>query len=339
MVTFVLLGSGFFASAQVCDPSVAPTGLTTTYTPGTGVLLEWDAIPGSVGAQFKVVLPSGASFSRQIMGFEPGQFAVPDVVLSSGNYTWRVRAACSETMPYDLTPVSESHSFTIGGGSYCPATVTDIDGNVYNVVVIGDQCWTQENLKVERYRNGDSIPTGLSNSAWSETTSGAFAVSANVPANKLIYGLLYNWYAVDDPRGLCPTGWHVPTDAEWTQMITVLDPTACGTCTGNNHSIFAGGKMKTTGTLSAGTGLWQDPNTAATNNSGFSGLPSSHRNSGGLHSSVSLGLTGYWWSSSPNLDATSPVFAHKRYLRHDYGNAFRSSSYKQFGFSVRCLRD
>ncbi len=325
MVTFVLLGSGFFASAQVCDPSVAPTGLTTTYTPGAGVLLQWDAIPGSVGAQFKVVLPSGASFSRQIMGFEPGQFAVPDVVLSPGDYTWRVRAACSETMPYDLTPVSESHSFTIGGGSYCPATVTDIDGNVYNTIQIGSQCWMQENLKVERYRNGESIPTGLSNSAWSNTyttTDGAFAVYNNEASNKDTYGLLYNWYAVDDTRGICPTGWHVPTAGEWTDLTDHL----------GGESV-AGGHMKTTGTLSAGTGLWQAPNTGATNSSGFSGLPGGIRNN--LGNFTFQGTSGDWWSSR-EVSAGSAVL---RRLVYAGGNAIRSLNPKQNGFSVRCLRD
>ena len=142
-----------------------------------------------------------------------------------------------------------------------------------------------ENLATETYGDGSAIPTGLSNSAWSSTTSGAFAVYADNPANKGTYGLLYNWYAVADPRSICPAGWHVPTDAEWTQLTDHLGGTS-----------VAGGQMKTTGTLGAGTGLWFAPNTDATNSSGFSGLP------GGLRfifgSFTFQGDYGYWWSSS-----------------------------------------
>ena len=213
------------------------------------------------------------------------------------------------------------------GGS-CPecfvncGTIMDFDGNVYNTVQIGSQCWTQENLKVEHYRNVDAIPTGLSDTAWQTTTSGAFAVYNNVAANKATYGLLYNWYAVADARGLCPTGWHVPTDAEWTQLTDHLGGTS-----------VAGGQMKTTGTLGAGTGLWQAPNTAATNSSGFSGLPGGARSIGGFF--TNQGSYGDWWSSSED----SASFAWPRRLLYVSGVANRFNNFKRNGFSVRCLRD
>jgi uncharacterized protein (TIGR02145 family) len=322
--------------AQVCDPAVAPTGLTSTYTPGSGALLEWDAVPGSVGVQLRVDLPSGSTITRRIVGFERDKFAVPESVLSPGDYTWRVQAACSTVRPYDVTPISSSSSFTVGSGSSCPATVTDIDGNVYTTVEIGDQCWMSENLKVERYQDGSNIPTGLSDGDWGSTTSGAFAVYNNDAANKATYGLLYNWFAGVDARGLCPTGWHVPTDEEWTQMITVLDPSTCGSCTGVSHSLTAGGHMKTTGTLDAGTGLWQAPNTAATNSSGFSGLPGGFRLSFS-GSFFNQGLIGYWWSSSEY--SISPINAYERKLFYDFDFTTRNTINKQFGFSVRCLQD
>ena len=309
--------------AQICDPSIAPSGLVSTYTPGSGALLEWDAVPGSVGVLLKVELPSGSSIDRRIVGPELDQFAVPDAVLTGGStYTWRVQATCSTLRPFDLTPISASSTFTVGSGSSCPATLTDIDGNVYNTVEIGSQCWMEDNLATETYGDGSAIPTGLSNSAWSSTTSGAFAVYADNPANKGTYGLLYNWYAVADPRSICPAGWHVPTDAEWTQLTDHLGGTS-----------VAGGQMKTTGTLGAGTGLWQAPNTAATNSSGFSGLPGGYRNF--LGTFASQGGLGYWCGSSEN----SAGLAWPRVLNYSNGNAYRGSNGKLYGFSVRCLRD
>ena len=308
--------------AQICDPSTAPSGLVSTYTPGSGALLEWDAVPGSVGVLLKVELPSGSSIDRRIVGPELDQFAVPDAVLTAATYTWRVQASCSTLRPFDLTPISASSTFTVGSGSSCPATLTDIDGNVYNTVEIGSQCWMEENLKVERYRDGSNIPTGLSDAAWQAATTEAFAVYDNDTANKATYGLLYNWYAVADPRGLCPTGWHVPTDAEWTQLTDHL----------GGESV-AGGQMKTTGTLGAGTGLWQAPNTAATNSSGFSGLPGGARSIGGFF--TNQGSYGDWWSSSED----SASFAWPRRLLYVSGVANRFNNFKRNGFSVRCLRD
>ena len=308
--------------AQICYPSIAPSGLVSTYTPGSGALLEWDAVPGSVGVLLKVELPSGSSIDRRIVGPELDQFAVPDAVLTAATYTWRVQASCSTLRPFDLTPISASSTFTVGGGSSCPATITDIDGNVYSTVEIGSQCWMQDNLATETYGDGSAIPTGLSNSAWSSTTSGAFAVYGDNPANKATYGLLYNWYAVADARGLCPTGWHVPTDAEWTQLTDHLGDTS-----------VAGGQMKTTGTLGAGTGLWQAPNTAATNSSGFSGLPGGFRLFNGFF--FDQGFLGYWWSSSES----STNIAWYRILGYNRGSAYRDYVNKRNGFSVRCLRD
>jgi len=187
--------------AQPCDPALAPTELSSSYTAGSGALLQWEVVPGSVGVQIKATSPSGTSISRRIIGFERDQFLVPDGLLSPGTYTWQIQAACSASLPLAVTPLSTSNSFTVGGGSTCPSTVTDLDGNVYNTVQIGLQCWTAENLKVEHYQNGDAIPTGLSNSAWESTATGAFAVYNNAIANKDTYGLLYIGYAATDARG------------------------------------------------------------------------------------------------------------------------------------------
>jgi len=175
---------------------------------------------------------------------------------------------------------------------------------------------------VEHYRNGDSIPTGRSDSAWAAATSGAFIEYDGDPANTATYGLLYKWYAVSDLRGLCPSGWHVPRDGEWTAMVEYLGGQA-----------VAGGKLKTTGTLSAGTGLWQDPNMAGTNSSGFSGLPGGSRDY--LGNFYGLGTNGYWWTSSELFSNNAWNWA----LFFYDGYAYRSFNNEQIGFSVRCLQD
>ncbi|NDC72947.1 MAG: hypothetical protein EBZ62_05760, partial [Sphingobacteriia bacterium] len=205
----------------------------------------------------------------------------------------------------------------------CPGTptVTDVDNNTYNTVQIGTQCWTQSNLKVSKYRNGDNIPTGLSNSDWENTASGAYAIYNNDPVNDGLYGKLYNHYAVTDSRGLCPTGWHVPTDAEWTTLENQL-----------GGSSVAGGSLKSTATQPT-LGGWLSPNTGATNSSGFTALPGGLRFSYGGFS----GMTGdgFWWSSS----VSSGSFAWYRYLFNDGSNVLRNSGYRTVGFSVRCCRD
>jgi len=223
-----------------------------------------------------------------------------------------------------------------GNNSGCsggPSTVTDIDGNTYNVVTIGNQCWMKENLKVSKYRNGDAIPTNLTNTQWETTTSGAYAVHDNDPANNAIYGKLYNWYAAADSRGLCPTGWHVPADSEWNIVVKALDPQADTSINSNLQSAIAGGLMKTTGTLQAGTGLWEDPNTSATNSSGFTGLPGADRYDNG--SFYPIGYVGLWWSST-QFSADSAWYRDLY-----YGNAIvgRNPYNKGTGFSVRCVRD
>jgi uncharacterized protein (TIGR02145 family) len=208
-------------------------------------------------------------------------------------------------------------------GVRCPGTptVTDIDGNVYNTVQIGNQCWTQSNLKVSKYRNGDSIPTGLSNTQWSSTTLGAYAIYNNDPVNDGLYGKLYNHYAVTDSRGLCPTGWHVPTDSEWTILENHL-----------SGSIVAGGALKSTSTQPT-PGGWASPNTGATNSSGFTGTPGGLRDTNGVFSTVPM--YGCWWSSSVSTASD----AWYRRLNYDFIYFYRIDYSRTLGFSVRCLKD
>jgi uncharacterized protein (TIGR02145 family) len=223
-----------------------------------------------------------------------------------------------------------------GGGNYLIVpglsaanrlTVTDIEGNVYQTVTIGSQIWMKENLKVSKYRNGNSIPTGLSDSQWSITTSGAYAILNNDQTNNAIFGKLYNWYSVIDQRGLCPVGWHVPTDAEWYTLENFLDPTVNDPNLTGFRGTDVGGKLK------AVSSSWASPNTGASNSSGFSALPGSRRDANGIFSGD--GNNGFWWSSS----VISSTFAWDRYLTFGNSTSNRDDDYKTNGISVRCLKD
>jgi uncharacterized protein (TIGR02145 family) len=218
-------------------------------------------------------------------------------------------------------------------GLRCPGTptVTDIDGNVYHTVQIGTQCWTQSNLKVSKYRNGDTIPTGLSNTAWENTTAGAYVINNNDPLNDGLYGKLYNHYAVVDSRGLCPTGWHVATDGEWNILVKYLDPNADTLCLHCWQSSVAGGMLKSTITQPT-PGGWATPNIGATNSSGFTAGPGGRMHPDGSFDPV--GGNGSWWSSS-----FSGLYAWNRNLHEFSGGIYKPNGLRTVGFSVRCLKD
>ena len=231
-------------------------------------------------------------------------------------------------------PISADTTFTY---TCAPSFITCGDpvsyqGYNYATVQIGEQCWFAENLRSENYENGDAIPAGLSDSEWTSTISGATAVygedagcdnyspdiNACDPAQSLNeYGRLYNWYAVNDARGLCPSGWHVPTDFEWTVLTSFL----------GGESV-AGDQMKTTyGWSFGGNG---------TNSSGFSGLPGGYLGSGNGYF-FDAGINGRWWSSSPyGSSAWNRVLG----FPNSYDESVtRFSSNQRLGFSVRCVKD
>lgn len=204
-------------------------------------------------------------------------------------------------------------------GQEC-TSVTDVDGNTYPVVQIGTQCWMAENLRTGHYRDGTEIPNVTDDAAWAGSTTGAWC-NYNNSLSDSIWGRLYNGDAIVDTNGLCPSGWHVPTDAEWTILVNHL-----------GGADLAGGKLKATGSLGEGTGLWGTPNTGATNETGFSAIPGGSRYWGfgdfeGQHSK------GIWWSSTA-------VFGWElwyRQLRSDSEGVQRFNDPRAAGYSVRCL--
>ena len=189
--------------------------------------------------------------------------------------------------------------------------------NTGSTVKIRSQVWMTKNLDVTTYRNGDAIPQVTDPTQWGNLTSGAWCYYNNDPAMGAIYGKLYNWYAVNDIRGLAPTGYHVPSDAEWTTLET---------CLGGLE--VAGGAMKEAGLMH-----WQSPNTGATNSSGFAGLPGGSRVNNGAF--IYVGDDGLWWSST-EFDTSE---AWLRHLGYDLSSVLRDGYSKTNGFSVRCLRD
>jgi uncharacterized protein (TIGR02145 family) len=277
-------GAAVMARGVAYGTSVNPTTSGTITNNGTGT--------GVFTSQLSGLTPSTAYFARA--------YAINSVGTAYGNEV-------------TFTTLSTIPSFTCG-----TTTVTDVDGNSYATVQIGTQCWTQSNLTVSKYRDGSSIPNITDNTQWSQTntsSTGAWCNYNNNASNGTTYGKMYNWYAVNDSRGLCPTGWHVPTDAEWTTLTTHL-----------------GGTLVAVGAMKSTTG-WNSPNTGATNLSGFTGLPGGYRsNIGGFYN---VGNYGYWWSSS----GAGSGHAWYRDLYYNDASVYRGNGDRRGGFSVRCVRD
>ena len=194
-------------------------------------------------------------------------------------------------------------------------TVTDHDGNVYNTVKIGTQVWMAENLKTTKYNDNTAIPLVTDNSEWISLTTPAYCWYDNDISNKTTYGALYNWYTVNTGK-LCPTGWHVPSDEEWTILTNYLGS-------------MAGGRMRETGTTH-----WKSPNTDAPNDSKFTALPGGSRRYDG--SFYYIGDGGYWWSATED-DAADAWYLNMEI--NSFSTFYGSYYYKYYGISVRCLRD
>lgn len=216
---------------------------------------------------------------------------------------------------YSLDSLNLIHSNV----NYDTNQVVDIEGNNYEVVVIGKQVWMQENLRTRTYRNGDTILHTPKKEDWAFLQKGAWCMVENSNTQCEIYGKLYNHFAVSDSRGLCPKGWRVPSKEDFTILAQYLGGEA-----------VAGGKLK-----EVGTSCWQTPNLGASNESGFSGLPGGQRSKIGNFNNI--GNIGTWWTSTKNQNNTAwsiSLFAFTG------GNAV----YKYYhelneGLSVRCIKD
>jgi len=252
---------------------------------------------------------SAASNTGKIRGLKSGksvidmQFNAGDTLKltgKSGNYRTVIMLIPTQTQTVTFTFVD----------------CTDADGNHYAVVQIGTQLWMEENLKTTKYKNGALIPNITDDALWVADVTGAYCCYSNdCGTYNVTYGKLYNWYAVINANGICPTGWHLPADVEWTTLTTYL---------GN----AAGGKLK-----EACSTLWKSPNTGATNESGFTALPGGIRGSNGGWGWNGSG--GYWWSST-EYNPIAALYWSASYSTSSLGG---STADKIDGFSVRCVRD
>jgi len=243
--------------------------------------------------------------------------------IGAGAFTSSISGLTANTLYYVRAYATNSVGTTYG----TEQTFTTASVAVLSSVTIGSQVWTNKNLDVARYRNGDIIPQVTNATQWAALTTGAWCWYNNDSATyAATYGRLYNWYAVNDSRGLAPNGWHIPTDAEWNKLVKHLDSGADTTCSGCAQSTIVGGALKSI------TG-WSSPNEGATNSSGFSGLPGGYRFDGGLFNNI--GFYGYWWSATEPFTTN----AWTRFVYYSFGGVNRNSFAKSFGISVRCVRD
>jgi len=292
------------------------TAVVRFTNPGSGVFergIVWSSSPNpTISSNKSVAGKGGFGFTHSFGTIDPNniQYARAYARTSVGVY------------------YSPERSFTPIPGLRCPGTpsVTDIDGNLYHTVQIGNQCWTQGNLKVSKYRNGDAIPTYLIPNSWRNTNVGAYRYlfDDSTSITQTRFGRLYNHFAVMDSRGLCPTGWHVPSDSEWTVLANFL-----------GGSTIAGGALKSTEVQGVSPAGWISPNTGATNSSGFSALPSHYLYfSGDWHGTA--GSMCQWWTStisgswpwSRNLSFNSAVL-----------DRWNNTNHPTYGNSIRCLKD
>ena len=287
---------GITQTTATCGGNISSDGGSTITARG----ICWSTVPAPTIVDSTSSNGSGAnSFTCQMTGLNP-------------NTTYYTRAYATNIVGtgYGGTQSFTTKQDTIGN-------VTDTDGNIYHTVAIGSQVWMVENLKVTKYRNGNPIPNVIDSSSWINRSTGAYCDYNHNVGYSLIYGKLYNWYTISDPRKLCPTGWKVPNNADWTTLIINL-----------GGEFIAGGKLK-----EAGTKHWSSPNTGATNESGFNALPGGFRDT--YNEFKYLTYYNYMWSSTQ----FDPKNSYYMRMRSDSSSVFNFYVNNNFGFSVRCVRD
>jgi uncharacterized protein (TIGR02145 family) len=301
-------GNQFSFKTSPLMPSIS-TAVTTpisqsTATSGGNISSDGGGNVTARGVCWSTLQNPTTSNSKTSDGSGTGSFTSTITGLGIGT-TYYVRAYATNIVG---TSYGNELSFKIN-------TVTDINGNVYNTVVIGSQTWMAENLKTTTFNDGVPIPLITDNTEWTNLTTSGYCWYQNEIGFKSTYGALYNWYTVNTGK-ICPQGWHVPSDIEWTNLSTYLGGTS-----------IAGGKMKETGTTH-----WLSPNTGATNESGFLALPGGNRYDSGF---INIGSLGGWWGSTEY----STTEASWRALMSIQANLSGDYHFKRLGLSIRCVKD
>ena len=272
-----------------------------------------DKIQSKVPVYFTVVSGGGTVLTTSVVTDDNGFAETTWKLGTSGAQKVDVSAKKANGTALLNSPIS----FTATTSSLCDDTSTS-----FPTVTIGSQTWMQKNLNICKYRNGDDIPQVQDPTEWASLTTGAWCYYGNISTYGATYGKLYNWYAINDPRGFAPQGYHVPSDAEWTIMTTFL---------GGETDPLVGNKMKAIGWDQLYT---NPPPPKANNSSGFTGLPGGIRSYGGTFSGVSN--AGSWWSSTEYENYSVSAWARGLTER---SFVLRSSSGKTLGLSVRCVKD
>jgi len=340
-------GSGKITKVKLTAPTInlsltSGTINITTATPGAGVpytisspvgtkeitlTITGGVTPttdyGSTPKIYMMILPGGFSAESMTIGLEYESSGVFENTTKTGKTFERSK---KYVVQMDDTP----------------STVTDADLNVYNTIRIGSQVWMASNLKTTKYNDGTtSIPNETVDGTWGGLSTGAYCDYDNTPSNSTTYGKLYNWYAVDNNastkgasnggKNICPTGWHVPSAAEWTTLTDYLTNNGFGY--GGSGSNIAKSMAAKSGWTVFGTAGTVGNDQASNNTSGFTALPGGYRQ--GIGSFEYIGDHGYWWSS---IEA-STSHAWYRDMGYNSSNVSSSNYDKNDGFSVRCVKD
>ena len=313
-------------------PSVATSDVTaisyTTASSGGNVTNEGSSAVLSMGVCWSNIQNPTILDNKTSDGSGNGSFASALTGLIP-NTTYYLRAYATNNLG---TGYGNSISFItlanpiIYNPNLTYGSVSDIDGNIYRTIIIGTQEWMADNLKTTKLNDGTSIANVTDEFKWYDLTTPGYCWYNNDAATfKYIYGALYNWYAVSTGN-LCPQGWHVPTNTEWSTLIKYIDPASIPGA--STESLVAGGKMKETGTL-----LWTSPNFNATNETGFTAVPGGERSTDLAFKQI--GISSMLWSST-EFDSK---FSQLHVITNNYGYFYDMYSDKEFGFSVRCVKN
>ena len=300
------------------------------YTDFTAELNDFFPVTGTlVNCENQPVVSGYVRLNNQVFLTQNGAFAIQ--LCATGDY----EITGFDTSIPDSTKASVLDTIQVGTSGLdvgdiqacieLYGSVTDIDGNVYPTIKIGNQLWMAENLRTSSYANGDLIPNVVSSTAWDGLSTGAWCSVNNQSSNDALLGKLYNWYTTTDPRNVCPIGWHVPSDEEWNELIVFLDPSYVPMTIGNAPSA-ASGKLKS-------IEGWMAPNESANNQSGFSALPAGSRFEQDFF--FGIGTAAHWWSSTVEFQNN----AWYRRVVNNNDMLTRSMDIINSGFSIRCLQD